>query len=225
MGAPVTKHYFEHNGRKYFRGNAENVEIGSYGEKKDPIGPDAYLAVQNKVKHEHLAGRVKGLGAVSVAWDQAKKADVEANGSVQVFGLLGGERAVAGSFADLSKGKCKVVGFAIDEGPLRVMLNTDADGARNYLADEGGDGRIASEIWVVMEAELSESFGASASYTVSANVAGVGLNVNASANGKGSKTITLSKGSTFAYMLHKVKDWDKGKDKIENLEEDYKGMS
>jgi len=31
------------------------------------------------------------------------------------------------------------------------MLNTVADGARNFLASEGTDGRIVSEVWVVME--------------------------------------------------------------------------
>jgi len=60
-----------------------------------------------------------------------------------------------------------VYNLSIPEGKLQAMLNTDADGARKYLADEGGDGRIVSEIWVVMEAELSEHFDTSGSIAVS----------------------------------------------------------
>jgi hypothetical protein len=221
----ITKDYFEHDGRKYFRGNAENVEICSYGEKKDPIGPDAYLDVQNKVKSEYLTNRVKPLGSVGIDWSKASKADIGASGSLNFFGLLRGSRAIKGSLEDAEKGKFKLVGFSIDEGPLTTMLNTDASGARKYLADEGKDGRIVSEVWVVMDAEMASRFGASAGYKVSANVAGVGLDITANAGTKDETTVTLSKGSNFAYLLHKVKDWNKDKTKIENMEADYKGMS
>jgi hypothetical protein len=222
MGAPVTKHYWEHNGRKYFRGNAENVEVGSFGQKKDPIGPDAYLAVQNRVKSDCLGNRVRYLGSVGVDWAKVTQADLEANGSVKLFGLQG-ERAVNASYAEVKNSKFQLAGFAIDEGPLKAMLNTDADGARAFLAAEGGDGRIASEVWVVMEAQLSEHFATSAAYAVSASVAGVGLDVVAKGGSQGTEKITLSRGSTFAYMLHKVKKWNKHKTKVEDLEDDYKG--
>jgi hypothetical protein len=55
-----------------------------------------------------------------------------------------------------------LVKFAIDEGPLKTMLNNDASGARNFLRDEGSDGRIVAEIWVVMEAKLAAHFQTSA---------------------------------------------------------------
>lgn len=34
MGTQITEHFFEHNGRKYFRGKAEDAELASYGQKK-----------------------------------------------------------------------------------------------------------------------------------------------------------------------------------------------
>jgi hypothetical protein len=49
------------------------------------------------------------------------------------------------------------------------------------------------------------------------------LSVTVTGGKHGSQTVTLSKGTTFAYKLHKVKDWNKGKTQIENLEADYKG--
>ncbi|MBM4255171.1 MAG: hypothetical protein FJ147_04655 [Deltaproteobacteria bacterium] len=59
MATKVTEHYLEFGGMKYFRENAHNVEMCSYGEKKDPIGPRVYLDVQNKIKPEYLEGRVR----------------------------------------------------------------------------------------------------------------------------------------------------------------------
>ena len=50
------------------------------------------------------------------------------------------------------------------------------------------------------------------------------LSVTAKGGKHGTQTITLSAGTTFAYKLHKVKDWNQGKTKIENMEADYKGM-
>ena len=224
MGTQITEHFFEHNGRKYFRGKAEDAELASYGQKKAELSKDPYLAIQNKVKSEHLTGRVNGVGSVAVAWDTTSKADIGARGFLNVFGVKG-ERAVEMSYDEAKKGKVKLVGFTIDEGKLRTTLNTEADGARKYLESEGKDGRIVSKAWVAMLAEMADSFSASVGYRVSANVQGIGLDIIAEGGTKGSQKITLSKGTMFAYGLHKVKDWNKGKTKIENLEDDFYGMT
>jgi hypothetical protein len=41
---------------------------------------------------------------------------------------------------------------------------------------------------------------------------------------QGSQTVNVSKGTTFAYELYKVKDWDQGKKQILDMEDDYKGL-
>ena len=55
----ITSSSFKYGTLSYFRAKAENVEMGSYGEKKTPFGSAAYLSVQNKVKSEYLNGRVR----------------------------------------------------------------------------------------------------------------------------------------------------------------------
>lgn len=222
MATKITEHYFEFGTVKYFRGKAENVEIASYGERKDPIGPRSYLEVQNKVKSEYLEGRVRYITTTEVDWEDATAAEVEVNGVLKYFSLAV-KLAANGSYEKAKSAKLKLTKFAIDEGRLQTMLNQDAGGARNYLADEGADGRIVSEVWVAMEAELSEHFSTSGSISVSANAVGSGLDVTAEGGKHGSQTVTLSKGTTFAYKLHKVKDWNKGKTQIEDMEADYKG--
>lgn len=223
METKVAKHYFEYGTVKYFRGKAENVQIGSYGEKKDPIGAIAYLDVQARVKAEHLDGRVHYVTTIDVDWEDEKEAAVEANGDLKFFGLSK-KVALNGSYEKAKSARLKLVKFAINEGPLKTMLNQDAGGARNFLAKEGKDGRIVSEIWVAMEAELAEHFATSGSISVGAGAAGSSLEVSASGGRHGSQTVVLSPGTTFAYKLHKVKSWNKDKTRIEDLEADYKGM-
>ena len=200
------------------------MEIGTYGEKKDPIGAKAYIDPMNKVTRENLVNRVSKGKPVSVNFSQTTTVELEVNGPIKVFGL-NLSAAVGYSHEKTKSAKLKLYNLSIAEGPLITLLNTDAEGARNYLADEGGDGRIVSEVWVVLEAELAEHFDTSGSLEVS--VKGSDLNVTAKGGKHGTQTITLAKGTTFAYKLHKVKNWNKGKTQIEKLgmEADYKGFS
>jgi NAD(P)-dependent dehydrogenase (short-subunit alcohol dehydrogenase family) len=108
--------------------------------------------------------------------------------------------------------------------PTAKRLNKDADGARKFLAEEGHDGRIVSEVWVV-DAELGEHFAAYGATSASVQAFGSSLDVTVTGGKYGSQTITLSPGTTFAYKLHKVKDWNKDKTQIEDMEADYKGMA
>ncbi len=224
----VTDNYLEIGSIKYFRGKAENVELCSYGEKKDPIGAKAYLAVQANVKRDYLAGKVKSVAPVTIDWNKTTKAAVEANGKVQYF-VLNAKTAKSASYEQVKQGHLVLQKFFINQGPLTTMLNHEADGARNYLAEEGGDGRIVSEIWVAMEAELAEYFQGDISSKSSASgqvgVANAALEITGSAGAKGSQTVSFSAGTTFAYLLHKVKKWNSGKTEIVELEDDSKGMN
>jgi hypothetical protein len=223
METKITDHYFQFNGGKYFRENSHNVKIGSYGGKKDPIGSRAYIDVQNDVAVDNLAKRVQYNTTAAIDWNQASKGDVEAEGFVKFFSL-DGKVAVSGSYEKAKSARLKLVNFAINEGPLKMMLNQDANGARKFLAEEGNDGRIVSEVWVLVDGELAEHFSSAASISVSADAAVKGLEVTANGGNKGSQTIRLEKGTTFAYKLHKVKDWNKGKTVIEDMEADWMGM-
>ena len=61
--------------------------------------------------------------------------------------------------------------------------------------------------------ELASHFDGAGSFSVKAN----GSNWDATASGgvSGSQTITLSRGATFAYGMHKVSNWNQGKTQIE----------
>ncbi len=221
MAINITKHSFKYGSQNYFRGNAHLVELATFGEKKDPIGAKAYIDPEGKVSRKHLKNIVKKGKPVSIDWSQTTKAEVEANGPLPVFGL-NTSAAASFSYQKAKSAKLKLFNLSISEGPLKKMLNNDANAARNYLADEGKDGRIASEVWIVMEAELAEQFDTAASVSFSEKASD--LSVTAKGGKFGTQSITLSQGEIFAYKLHKVKDWSKGKKQIEDMEADYKGM-
>lgn len=223
MATKIAEHYFEYGTLKYFRGNAHLVEIGSYGEKKDPIGPQAYLDPQAKVKSEHLESRVKCGVPVKIDWNEVSKAGLEAQADLKFFGL-GKKGAVSFNHQKAKDAKLELVNLVINELPLEAMLNHDADGARNYLAEEGNDGRIVSEVWIVVDAELGQHFAAYGESSASVQAFGSSLEVTVTGGKHGAQTVTPSAGSTFAYKFHKVKKWNKGKTEIEGMEADYHGM-
>lgn len=224
MATKITDHYIKIGIHKYFRGNAHLLDICSYGEKKDPIGPKSYIDKQNDVKREHLVDRIETAPPVTVDWSSSTKASVEINGLLKFFGINGKVDA-NGTYEKAKNGHLQLINFSIPEGKLRGMLNKDASGALKYLADEGKDGRIVSEIWVVMEAELAEHFGNYGKATLGAKVLGSSLELTVSGGKYGSQSITIGAGTTFAYKSHKVKKWEDKKTRIANMEADYFGLS
>jgi hypothetical protein len=226
--AKVNKHSFVYNGERYFRDKSEDVQIGSYGEKDDPLGTKASLNVTNQVVRANLKGRVRYVTTAVIDWNRQTKVDVETDGQLKYFTFGAGGTATF-SYEKAKSGHLKLVKFVIDEGPLQTMLNNDAPGAKRFLGQEGGDGRIVSAVWLVLEGQLAESFSTAASSggSVTADVtkaAQLQLTANHSGSSQGSTTIVLEKGTTFAYLMHKVTKWNKDKTRIEELELDSKGL-
>jgi hypothetical protein len=217
----VKKDEFKYGGIRYFRGKAENVRLGSYGEKKTPVGQANYLAVEKNIKNEHFEGSiVKTAGPVSIDWDKVSEAELEAGGSVKYI-KAGGKATLTRKAA--KSAKLKLVKFFVNAGALKGVLNKEADGARNYLAKEGRDGRVAGEVWVVMEAELAEKVTTGGSLNAKASDGGLAVSVGGSGSSTTTTTITIAADTTFAYLLFKPK-FDKDKKKIEDLEDDQSGF-
>jgi hypothetical protein len=222
MGTKITDDYFEYNEIKYFRGAAENVVIGSYGKKRDPIGPKSHLEVQTEVKPEYLASRVKYIITIPVDWSAAADAGLKLSAPLNFFGL-NGIVTVAANFGAAAHDSLQLCKFLIEKANLEGMLNHDAVNARNYLADEGGDGRICSAVWVGVDDKLGEHF---SSYGLTSGSASVnargGLDFTVTGGASGAQTISLSaKGSTFAYLLEKVTNWSDKKTHVDDMKEDY----
>jgi len=224
MTARITNRFFEYEGKKYFRTNAHQIELCTHGEMKKPITGPNYLSPEGKIARRHLENRpIKMTPPVYIEWRSVTEADLDAGAKLRFF-QLGRDHDVAFDLKTAEEAKLELVSFYINEGPLKRCLNQDANAVRKAMASEGSDARIASKIWVCMEGQLARHFGAQfdTSHSVSAFDSELGITV--SGGKQGEQTIRLGEGSTFAYMLHKVKQWSKGKDEIEDMEDDYFGL-
>lgn len=223
----ITKHSFTFNNIKYFRDKAEDVDLGCYGEKKDPIGAPAYLAREAKLKDEHLVGNARFICRAGIDWNSTAKAKFKSAGSI-TFLAINGKGASAQKWNANGSAKLDLVKFAIDEGPLKRVLNNGAGGARGFLEREGNDARIVSSVFVAMDAELAEAFEVTNNEMggVKAELFGIGIGFTAkrSRSEGGDVTVKLSPGTTFAYGMHKVSDWNRGRTRIDDMEDDRKGM-
>lgn len=214
----VTSAAFKYDAIRYFRGKAENVNLGSYGQKKTPIGKTNYLAVQDDIGKVQIAKvKVKISGPYSVDWSKFSNTDINAGIKyLDAAGATGSFNRNAAKSANL-----KLVKFSIDEGQLKKLLNKHAGAARKYLKKEGGDGRVVSEVWVAMEATLASQVTNGGSVTGTAGADGLKVTVGASGSSTSQSSVTIPPNTTFAYLLHKVKKWKK--DNVDNLEDDQHG--
>jgi hypothetical protein len=206
---------------RYFRRNAIAVEIGSYGEKKEPITEANYLAVEGNINFDLLKGKIKKSPPIEVDWSREKKADVEA--SAKWYFDVGGVKL------DFNHKKAvdyrlKLIRFHIDEGSLENLLNNEAGTARENLKKEGKDARVCTSTWVVVSGKMAERFDTSVGLEVSGTTAeGLTITAKGGAKWSGSEKIIFAPGTVFAYGLHKVNKWNG--DKVGDTEDDWQGLN
>lgn len=221
----ITKHHFQFGAHKYFRDSAHELELGHYGKKHDPLGAKAYLAPADKIKPVHMKGRVKFNTRARINWREVSKTELQSAASLTYYGMqFSGTKTF--DHAKAQAAQLELISLSIDERPLLDMINADRQ-ARATMADEGSDARIVSEVWIVVEASLAEFFETHGSQTSGVEVEALNGNAQFTVSGgaQGAQSITLSRGTTFAYRLHKVDDWNKNKTRAEGVEDDYKGLS
>jgi hypothetical protein len=219
----ITNSRLVFNGFSYFRGKAEAIDLASYGEKKTPIDKTNYLAKQANIDRDHL-GKVKVAitGPYDVNWSSYSDTDV--NVSISYLTAAGGTAGFDRKKAESAK--LKLVRLSFDgEGPLKKLLNDYADGARNYLKDEGNDARVVSSVWVVMEGTLAQTVKQCGTVSGKGTDGAVRLSIDVKACSGSKSTVDIPPQTTFAYGLHKVKSWTSGKKQVENLEDDQTGLN
>ncbi|MCA9547070.1 MAG: hypothetical protein KC613_21860 [Myxococcales bacterium] len=217
----ITKSKFVYNGKAYFRGGSENVVLGAYGEKKTPVGRPNYLAVEDEIGQGILAGDVKISGPYTVDWKKHSKGEV--NAGIKYLTVAGGTAGFSWDAAHSAN--LQLVKFWVNEGPLKTILNTKAGKAREALKKEGGDGRVVSEVWVAMEANLASDVTNCASGSVQGSAKGFTVTLSGKNCTTKTGSVTIPSNTTFAYLMHKVKKWNKGKTQVDNLEDDNVGAN
>lgn len=208
--ATVHDNYLQIAGIKYFRGNAPSVSIGSYGEKKIPAFSANYLEVQDNILASKLV--VKAVTEVVIDTDKSTKASIEHN--IKPVGLFSGA-----AYDAVKLKKLRLIKLDMGLKDVENAVNSSSNVLKD-LASYGRDARVAHQIFVVMAAKEASAFMAGGAVTFSRQ----GGSLQAKVSTGVTTTITLSPGTTYAYLLCKL-DWNKGKTKVEKVTDDQWGVS
>ena len=236
----VEKNRFILNGISYFRGNADTVELGSYGEKKTPLFGQNYLEVYSKIPIPSTNINKSGVFEI----DTTKKSKTTFNGGVKFISKAGViELDADAAFEQAKNNQLKLVKFNVN---LQDMINAanNSQNAIQTLKSRGNDARIVHQIFVVMEATLANQFNNHVGISIeSGELKAIITDKELSKNPKGSKLsgaitgefdnsgtteVKIPKGTCFAYLLAKI-EWDaklkKRRKKIVYLEDDQWGFN
>jgi hypothetical protein len=211
LAAVVHDSYLVCNGIHYFRGRAETVHIGAYGEKKTPILSADYLAVQHDLPVEEM--RVHSATIVDLDFTKSLEADVTTNLKVADTGAIG-----AAAYRDLKAGKLKLVRLEMQLGALLAVNGLPTVLAK--LKSYGDDARVCHEVFVVVSAALAQTITAGGELEFER----AGTTFTMSVRNTRNSTVTFSAGTTFGYRLAGP-GWERGKERIEKFIDDLHGAS
>ncbi len=220
MSSIVLKQCFmKHNANRYYRRNSEDVVIGTIGEKRSPIFGCNYIEAERELSPTKI-GEVDS-DVYDIDTIKTKGSNLNLNLSVIVQGAPVNLTA-ANINATVKKAKLKLVKFHVNNGDMLDAINNSKT-RRKQLKLWGKKARVVHEIFVVMEAKLSEKFNNKFNLDLSIGVKGMEIEIGGSTSSDKMTTITLSEGTCFAYSLLKVK-WNKKKTEVIDLDDDPWGI-
>lgn len=213
QAAVIKDNHLKFNGKSYFKAGAESVELGSYGEKKSPLTKANYLEVQGHVPYDKL--KVRTATVVDIDFKQSSEKDFQAN---VIATAAGGN--VNTAYKRLDKGELKLVKFEVELVDMKNALN-DAPAVRDNLDKYGNDARVCHQIFVVLEATVATKIASSTSLAAAGSNGALTVTAKATVKNEKDTVVTLSKGTTYAYLLAKL-DWDKknGNKVVDKLTDD-----
>ncbi len=216
----VKDSHLTYGGVAYFRGHAEEVELGSIGEKRTPLFGMNYLEVKDRIPVAKI-GTAKST-KVEIDFSQTSSSSFSAVVSAIIKGVpvkLSGD----GAFTKLRSGELDLVKFSVTTTQMMNAANA-APQRIDRLAGWGSDARIAHQVFVVMEATIAAKFSSDVTVNLSAGTAGIEATVGGTVGTTGSTTVRISAGTCFAYLLAKI-DWNSGKTRIVDLDDDQWSVS
>ena len=218
----LTNNHFNLNGVKYFTGGADNVDLGSIGEKLTPITGVNRLVVKDSIPPGHITG----VKSTVVEFDETKSSR-NAFGTTVAAIVKGVPVQVGGdvAFSKLTQREFKLVKFSVPHEQMKRATN-DSPRALQNLIRYGNDARIVHQFIYLMEGEESTYFDNDVSVSLAAGKGMMEATVDSRHTSSRTVTIKLAH-VTLAYLLAKI-DWDahqdKNKTRIVDLDDDSWGL-
>lgn len=182
---------------RFFTTGAASVELGSWGEKKEPLTQANYLMVIDRVP----AGKLKIRKSLDLAIDSSTLTEGNLGAGLTVPGL---GRLGAGVAVDkLRREELRLVMLEVLPGDMAEAVNSSPKVIEG-LREVGHDGRIAHKVIVALDASTTEALRVAAS--VSAEVADGNFRVRFGGSTGSSSTVSFES-ATLAYLLLKP-EWN-----------------
>jgi hypothetical protein len=212
--AIVKNSHFTLSGHNYFMGRAENIRLGTYGEKRASPLYVNYLDDQNYIPM--LNFNIEKPTTVEIDFVKSKKTDFNLDANYKVA-----NGTIGYSYENMKQGKLALIKMTVQNNELKDFINNDEDlleEIKSYKIP-----RIANQVFVVVEASFAETFSSKADFkaTYAKGILTVDAKTEAGASGK--STLTISQGTVFAYGIVKPV-FNKDKSKITKFETDQWGM-
>jgi hypothetical protein len=191
------KSYLQVANIRFFTTGANSVELGSWGEKKEPLTQPNYLMVMDRVP----AGKLKIRKSLDLTIDSTTLTEGNLGAGLTVPGV---GNLKAGVAADkLRREELHLVMLEVLPADMADAVNESPkviEGFRNV----GNDGRLVHKIIVALDAKTTDAFKVAGS--VSAEVADGNFKVKLG-GGTGGITTVSFENATLAYLLLKP-EWN-----------------
>lgn len=204
----IRDNHLHFNGVNYFRGHAEEVLLGDVGEKCTPATQTNYLAVQGNVVRKNL--QIHSSTVVSLKGAAIGSADIGLSIEVPGRGKLS-----AGSVASaLVSGELTLLKLSVLPAKLWGLVNDNPAKALQPLKAAGSRGRMVHQVWTVLENKTAAVVDTATGFEIGVSGSSMTLTTRGGVGGSAGTSLTLSPGSTFAYLLldpvwdaHQQKNW------------------
>jgi hypothetical protein len=180
------------SGLSYFRGAAEGIKLGTFGIKRTPLFGENFLEAQNVIPASKLVVK----NPITFGIDFTSSNDTAIKAGLKVAGV---SLSVDAALKGLHSGSLKLTKLEMNLEEVTRAVNA-LPNVLDELRSFGGRARVAQAIFVVLEAQLADTFTRGGTISFATNKAGE-LNATVSSQASGTIAVTLEKGTTFAYLL------------------------
>jgi hypothetical protein len=188
------------NGISYFRGGSENQLIATYGEKKQPITRTNYLDPMSNVPFAKL--KIKEAIPVEIDFKNTTKNDFLSN--ISIAGVF---KSFSGSAWEASlSGEVQLIKLSVYNEDMKDAINQSPKVITD-LVNYGNNARVVTQVFIVEKASIAKNFTSSTSFSVSVELGILKITGSGGSSSSASTSVTVAKGSVFAYLLGKF-DWN-----------------
>jgi len=187
---------FIFNNWRYFTTTAENIKLGSYGNKIVSLANANYLAVIRTIDLDGVD--IDKVEPISFDFSKVKKGDFKFASPIKVVDINANA-----DYEGLKSGNLVLLKFSINMGTLLDILNSKTQEAEKAIKElkKLKRPRLVNQIFSVVSAELASKLSASTSLKAKSNVNGIDISGEIGGSMSNASIVKLSEGTVFAYGL------------------------